>query len=241
MANGRSENRKRRDTSRDSGPFIALPFSVLDCPGYAKLSHPARSLLLEVARQLKGHDNGRMLLSHAHLVKRGWKSADVINRAKKELIAHNFIFETVKGQRPNKASWYAVTWRSLDKLHGFDPGVETAFEQGAYKHDMPLPTINVKKLKGYQVKKGALSPPNQNAVLTPSHGLDGRAIVPCDGVEQPVPIPSDGAINAVFGGPSTPSRGHPLEKPSAGVRVGPGVTDPADVLVGMALDGAGSG
>ncbi len=114
MANGRNKTGKV-DTGRDSGGFVALPWSVMDCPAYARLSHPAKALLLEVARQWVRDNNGRLLASGAYLAKRGWKSADVITRAKRELIAAGFLFETVMGHRPNKASWYAVTWRALDK------------------------------------------------------------------------------------------------------------------------------
>ena len=117
MANARNPKRKGHDTSRDQGGFIALPWSVLDCPAYARLSHPARGLLLELARQFVRDNNGRLLASRAYLFERGWKSADTITNAKRELLAAGFIHETVMGHRPNKASWYAVTWRSLDKIH----------------------------------------------------------------------------------------------------------------------------
>ena len=57
-------------------------------------------------------DNGRMLLSSRYLAPRGWRSPEVITRAKRELLEAQLIFETVKGSRPNKASWYAVTWHN---------------------------------------------------------------------------------------------------------------------------------
>ena len=60
MANGRNAGRKG-DSGRDPGAFVALPWSVLDSPAYARLSHPARSLLLEVARQFVRDNNGRLL------------------------------------------------------------------------------------------------------------------------------------------------------------------------------------
>jgi hypothetical protein len=44
-----------------------------------------------------------LLLSRNFLEPRGWKSADVIHRAKQELLEAEFIFETVKGRRPNRA------------------------------------------------------------------------------------------------------------------------------------------
>lgn len=134
MANGRNKTGRRIDTQRDPGGFVALPWSVLDCPAYAALSHPARALLLEFARQLGRDNNGRLLGSASYLEPRGWKSRDVITRAKRELLAAEFIFETVKGQRPNRAGWYAVTWRTLDRHPGYDIGTVEGFRRGAYRH-----------------------------------------------------------------------------------------------------------
>lgn len=191
MANGRNRGQKG-DSGRDSGGFIALPWSVLDCPAYAALSHPAKALLFEVARQFVRDNNGRMLLSGAYLGKRGWKSSDVITRAKRELLDAGFIFETVKGHRPNRASWYAVTWRMLDKLPGYDTGAALCFERGAYQKAVPL-------------KKS----------LTPPHGVESLAIAPPHGVERMPPTPSHGAIKATFDHRSTPSNGNHLEMPSA--------------------------
>ena len=137
MANGRNKTGKR-DSGRDAGGFVALPWSVLDCPAYGRLSMHARSLLLEVARQFVKDNNGRLLLSRAYMAKRGWKSVDMLNKSKAELIAGGFIFETVHGHRLNKASWYAITWQTLDKLPGYDPGTEQLFQRRAYAQDVPV-------------------------------------------------------------------------------------------------------
>ena len=188
MANGRNRGHKG-DSGRDAGGFIALPWSVLDCPAYAGLSHPARALLFELARQFVRDNNGRLLASAAYLAKRGWKSADVITRAKRDLIEAGFIHETVKGHRPNKASWYAVTWRTLDKIAGFDPGATETFVRGAYQ---------------------------KNASLRPSPGVGKPSIAPSPGVGSAPPTPSPGAIRSVFVPPSTPSHGNHLEMPSVG-------------------------
>ena len=192
MANARNPKRKGHDTSRDQGGFVALPWSVLDCPAYGNLSHPARSLLMEFARQFVRDNNGRLLASGIYLGKRGWKSSDVIVRAKRELIEAGFIFETVMGHRPNKASWYAVTWRALDKIPGYDQGTEQLFERGSYR------------------KK----PAHVGKVLTPSGGVESAATASPDGVESMPPTPSGGAIRATFDHSSTPSHGDHLEMPS---------------------------
>lgn len=138
MANGRNPKKRGHDSSRDPGGFVALPWSVLDSPAFLGLSHPAKALLLEVARQCHGDDNGRLLVSRSLLAARGWKSVDVITRAKQELLDAELIFETVKGQRPNKASWYSVTWRKLAKLKGYDHGVTATFRQGPTGKTMAL-------------------------------------------------------------------------------------------------------
>lgn len=107
MSNGRNL-RSNVDAGRESGGFIALPWAVMDSPAYAELGYTARALLMEFARQFVRDNNGRLLASRAYMAKRGWKSAGVIQDAKNELIKAGFIYETVKGHRPNKASWYAV-------------------------------------------------------------------------------------------------------------------------------------
>jgi hypothetical protein len=128
----RNPTGKYSKSGRVSGGFIALPWAVLDCPAYKKLSMHARALLLEVARQYVKDNNGRLLLSLRFMKTRGWNSSSMLAKCKKELIDGGFIYETVKGHRPNKASWYAITWQTLDRLTGYDYGAEQGFKKGAY-------------------------------------------------------------------------------------------------------------
>ena len=151
MANGR--NPRSRCSGRDAGGFIALPFAVMDCPNYRRLSANARSLLLEVARQYKSTNNGQLLLSKAYLSKRGWNSSDMIFKGKKELLDGGFIYETVKGHRPNKASWYAITWQTIDKINGYDYGALKGFQQGAYDDRFKTKIQLVKPSSGVEVVK----------------------------------------------------------------------------------------
>jgi len=211
MANGRQTGRAKSDSSRDSGGFIALPWAVLDCPAYVKLSHPAKALLFEIARQFVRDNNGRLLASAAYLKPRGWSSADVITRAKRELLAAGFIHETVKGHRPNKASWYAVTWRTLDLHPGFDPGAAEAFCRGSYK---TLAPIAAKPTRDELYAKWRV-PAGSKQFATPSPGVETPSIAPPHGVGPGPAAPSPGAIGATFGVLSTPSPGNHLDMPSA--------------------------
>ena len=169
MANGRNLKPKYYD-DRDAGAFVALPWSVLDCPAYSQLSHPAKSLLMELSRQFVKNNNGRLLASYRYLRTRGWTSADTITRAKKELLNAGFIHETVKGHRPNKASWYAVTWRGLDKLKGYDFGAEQSFIRGAYQ---------------------------KNLILKPNDGLSKSLIGPHNGKSTLHLVPPNGAVMTI--------------------------------------------
>ena len=174
MANGRNPKKFNSKDDRDGGGFVAIPFSVLDSRAYKNLSHPAKALLMELSRQFVRNNNGRLLCSMKFLKKRGWNSADVITRAKRELLAAGLIHETVMGHRPNKASWYAVTWRGLDTIDGYDPEARITFQRGAYR-DKNLPI--------------------KNTSLKPLNGIDMVNIAPFDGIGPPLNIPCDGAIS----------------------------------------------
>ncbi len=226
MANGRNMGTKC-DLGRDPGGFVALPWTVLDCPAYAALSHPARALLIEVARQFVRDNNGRMLLSIAFLRKRGWKSSDVITRAKRELLAAGFIFETVMGHRPNKASWYAVTWRTLDKLQGYDHGATAGFVRSAYMSSALKPKLTREQLYEKWRVTGAggtgkatntdKKPANKNASLKPANGVKNAAIAPPVGAKIIDVAPHNGAVDTVITLLSTPHYGNHLEMPSTAV------------------------
>lgn len=192
MANGRQKHQKG-DSGRDQGGFIALPWSVMDSPAYAELGYTARALLMEIARQFVRDNNGRLLASRAYLATRGWKSAGVIQDAKNALIEAGFIYETVKGHRPNKASWYAVTWRTLDRHPAYDPGAVEGFQRGAYRTK--------------------LTP--RNGDLSPATGTDKSSVVPFPGTGKSTSVPENGAMKTAVSELPVPSYGHHLEKPSA--------------------------
>jgi len=189
---GRDRRSKGHDTNRMSGGFIALPWQVVDSHAYMNLSFAARALLIEIDRQYVRDNNGRLLATRAYLKKRGWNSQDVITRALRDLMAAKLIHQTVKGHRPNRASWYAVTWRNLDRIPGYDEGAAATFERGGFK------TIGI-----------------ENAKLKPSSGLERQQIAPPPSLELGALAPSSGVVEGHFHGLSAPPDGHHLEQPSA--------------------------
>lgn len=204
-------NPRRRDSGRDAGGFIALPWSVLDSPAYQALSMHARALLLEIARQYVRDNNGRLLASRAYMAERGWKSADMLTKAKRELLGAGLIFETVKGHRPHKASWYAVTWHPLDVHPGFDYGAASAFKRSAYLSGAPVAMPKPKPTRDELYRKWDKP---KNASLIPPHGTEGPPIGPTHGTENPPPVPPHGPISPISTHLSVPPRGHHLDMPS---------------------------
>lgn len=181
--------RTAKGSGRDGGGFVALPWSVLDCEAYKGLSHPARSLLMEFARQYVRDNNGRLLASTRYLKTRGWNSADVIHRAKVELLEAGLIYETVKGHRPNKASWYAITWQNLDKDSRHDSGAWDGWKQAR---------------SGYK-----------KTSLIPSNGTESNVIKPAGGTSNAHTIPIGGTIKTYKSCLTIPLGGNHLEVPSA--------------------------
>jgi hypothetical protein len=188
MAKDKAHKANQSGSSRDGGGFVALPWSVLDCPAYRALSHPAKLLLIEFSRQYVRDNNGRLLASTRFLKNRGWNSADVIHRAKLELIEAGLIYETVKGHRPNKASWYAITWQNLDRDSRYDAG---AWE--GWKHAR----------SGYK-----------NTALIPPNGIKGQPIGPINGIKTSPSIPLGRTIKPNNSYLSIPLDGNHLEVPS---------------------------
>lgn len=191
MANGRGSI--KGNSGRDPGKFIALPASVTDCPAYINLGYPAKALLIDIARQFTRDNNGRLLCSMAHLQKRGWTSSSVVNRAKRELLDAGFLYETVKGCRPNKASWYAITWQTLDKHIGYDAGAERGFKRSAYMQSVPL----------------------KNALLSSVKKAQTHPIASPKELEKDITNSDADAVMALLPPPPSSDAEHHLDKPSA--------------------------
>jgi hypothetical protein len=160
-----SKGFKRNRDKSDGGRFLKVPHIVLTSSGYRGLGHTARSLLLEIALQYSGSNNGRLVACAKYLKPLGWNSNDTTSRALKELLAAGLLIETRKGARPNKAAWFALGWLQLDQLEGLDIDVKH-FRTGGY----------------------------HGASLDPSGGVVRPHIAPSHGARRSPTTPSHGSI-----------------------------------------------
>ena len=144
-----TQNKKKLySASRDdpNGAVVVIPHYVLNSPAYKTLSGNGVRLLFDIAMQYNGPpNNGSLLCSWRFMSKiRGWTSAGSLKNARDELLERKLIFMTVQGHRPNKASWFAICWNTLQVTKGIEVKVQD-FPRGAYAHWIPTPGAMIRR------------------------------------------------------------------------------------------------
>lgn len=125
--------------SKYNEPFVGIVRSVFDSPAFLALSPHACKLLLELAGQYRGDNNGNLTVAWSVVSKRGWRSRTTLWRCKDELIQTGFVFVTRKGHFPSTCELLALTWFPLDVSPKFDPEALRCFTPKAYRANTPLP------------------------------------------------------------------------------------------------------
>ena len=133
--------KNRHKGNRIGEAFVALPISVLNSPLFIALSPHAVKLLIDMAAQYRGDNNGDLSLAWKLMKPRGWRSEATLHKAKRELLDAGFLYETRKAQRPNLCSLFALTWHQLDPCDKFDPGAKAGFTRGEYRFRATLTVI----------------------------------------------------------------------------------------------------
>ena len=111
------QNRRRHRGSSLSGPFLALPHAYFRTPEFAMLSGRAVKLLLELAFQYSGSNNGDLCATFRVMRLRGFRSADQLQKARDELIDSGWIVVSSQGGR-HAATLYALTFHRIDSCGG---------------------------------------------------------------------------------------------------------------------------
>ena len=113
----RNEKRRRNMGRQTTQPFLSLPHNVLDHDSFRTLSPRATKLLIDIAAQYRGCNNGDLCAPLSVMRKRGWKSNDQLFKARNELLDRELILTSRQGGR-NKASLFALTWLQIDDCKG---------------------------------------------------------------------------------------------------------------------------
>lgn len=109
----------------------------MDSPAFAALSSSAVRLLLLMARQLDGTNNGQLHAAFSWCSVRGFGSHHTLRDALAELIAHGFVYRTRSSGANQVWAKYALTWLPIGKqreglfLDGFKPDAWKEWEPPA--------------------------------------------------------------------------------------------------------------
>ena len=140
---GRNERRRRLKGRQTTSPFVQLPYHVLDHENFRTLSPRATKLVIDIAAQYRGHNNGDLCATFSLMKKRGWNSSDQLHKAKNELIEKDVVWVTRQGGL-NKANLYALTWFPIDECKGKLDIDATKTAPVNWKTGLPSPSGGVK-------------------------------------------------------------------------------------------------
>lgn len=113
-----ARSRAKHKSRREGGSFLSLPHSVMRHPDFANASPRAVKLLIDIAVEYDGKNNGDLNAVMSRLKKRGWNSTSQLGKAKKELLERRLIIETRQGGLGIGPTLYALTWLDLNECGG---------------------------------------------------------------------------------------------------------------------------
>lgn len=125
MREGEIMSKKRQKaTSRwsdiDGRSAFVIPLSLLRHPSFKMLSANACKMLLTLASQYTGFNNGYLCGAWTLAKERGWASPTTAREALLELEHYKMVERTQQGGR-NKPNLYAFTFRRVDEQEGRPP------------------------------------------------------------------------------------------------------------------------
>lgn len=103
---------------RESGPFIAVPRSILDSREYADLSSRAIRLLFDVYAQFRGYNNGDLSVAWSLMKPRGWTSKDQLTKARDELLEKGWLGISRRPRARRDPELYYLTFLAIDDCKG---------------------------------------------------------------------------------------------------------------------------
>ena len=97
------------------GRFARLPCSVLDTEAVTSLSHAAFRILVLLAAQYHGGNNGALGLTRSQAAVNGIVSNNTLYRALAAIEERGLVEQTYTASRvPPRPTMYALTWMSVD-------------------------------------------------------------------------------------------------------------------------------
>lgn len=111
--------RSRRKSGRCPERFARIPLSVLTSEAVTTLNHAHLRVLLILATQYSGSNNGTMACTPLYARQFGFRGHDTVYKALRELEARGLIVRTRMGIKQRDVfSLYALGWEDVDSRDG---------------------------------------------------------------------------------------------------------------------------
>ena len=110
--------RKAKSNAITYKGFLHLHKPLLESSDFISLKGNSIKLLIDIAQQYNGYNNGDLCASLSVMRKRGWNSNQQLSKALKELIDKNLIMQTKQGGLNIGPNLYAITWQPIDDCKG---------------------------------------------------------------------------------------------------------------------------
>lgn len=156
-------SRVKHKGRKEGWSFALIPHPVMDSPNWCRCSATAIKLLLELARQFNGYNNGDLSAAMGILRPRGWSSPETVTNAYRELMHYGLIQLTRQGGL-HGASLYALTWLAIDECKGKLECSATNVASGAWR------TVAVERFKRPAKKRKPTTPSVTVATLSVLQG-----------------------------------------------------------------------
>ena len=117
---------------RENGTYVGIPHAITRSREYAALSASAVKLIIDLADQFNGSNNGDLQAPWPFMQGKGWRSKATLYRAIDELLHREFVIVSRQGGR-HKCSLCALTFLAIDDCKGKLDIHETTVPSSAWK------------------------------------------------------------------------------------------------------------
>lgn len=155
----------------ETGYFTRLPHAVQDSENWRQCSATGIKLLLDIARQYRGNNNGDLCAALSVLRSRGWRSSDTVGTALRELRHYGLLLLTRQGGL-HRPSLYALTWQAIDDCGGKLEVAATKVAPGIWKEAVG-PFLRPRKKRDATTPSGALGAGSRRNRANPSPDSTG--------------------------------------------------------------------
>lgn len=113
---------------RGNGRFVSIRAEVLLSQAWARTSSSGIRLIMDLAAQYRGNNNGDLCAALSTMEKCGWKSIHTLLKARKELEERRWVIVTRRGTQGGNGrgipTLYALTFWGIDECNQkLDPGI----------------------------------------------------------------------------------------------------------------------